>query len=314
MVSKTPTRSSTPPISAQLDAYAKVKNTAVMKASAFLKPIVQYAARDYFGGETVEDAICVAHRLARENLLNTLGFWDTPAYSKREVMDIYLDSVAQLAASELDGYLSIKPPALNFDLALADELADSANSHNIRLHCDSHGIEVAEESFAMIDRMLDRLPASKLGTSLPGRWARSLSDADWTLERGVVARVVKGQWPDPGDPKRDMRAGFLDVIERLAGQAHHVAVASHDPPLVAEATSRLRRAGTSFELELVYGKPVAKLLAWAHENTVPVRLYVPYGKGFIPNAIGMLRRNPRLAWDVVKVFVNPSERRSGPSR
>ena len=80
----------------------------------------------------------------------------------------------------------------------------------------------------LCDEFLDG-PA-ELSYTLPGRWRRS-----WTTrlggERGMTVRMVKGQWPDPADPKRDLRQGYLEVIDALAGRARHVAVATHDVPL-----------------------------------------------------------------------------------
>lgn len=292
-----------PPTEEEPAGWRRLRTSAVKRASALVMPLVQRVARDYIGGETLDDAMCVAHRLAGENLPHTLGFWDTEAYDGPQVAKIYLDSVERLAASGLDGYLSIKPPALRFDAALATELAAVAETQKIRLHCDSHGTEVADPSYAMMETMHGRLSASRLSTTLPGRWSRSLADADWAIERGMIVRVVKGQWPDPADPARDMAAGCLEVIDRLAGRARHVAMASHDLPLVEEAIGRLRAAGTSCELELIHGVPMAEPLRWAREHGVGVRIYVPFGKGFVPNAIGLLRRNPRLAWRIVKGLV-----------
>lgn len=290
---------SAPPDAAETG-MRRLKSGMVKRASALLTPIAQRVARDHIGGDTVDDAICVARRLAADDLPNTLGFWPLGDESAREMADQYLASIEALAASGLDGYLSIKPPAVLFDDGLATEMATCAKARNVRLHCDSHGIESVELSHRMIDTMLVHLPPANLGTTLPGRWRRSLEDADWAIERGLNVRVVKGQWPDPEDPDRDMRAGYLEVIDRLAGRARHVAVATHDLSLLAEATSRLRAAGASFEVEAIYGVPMAPVLVWARENGVALRSYVPYGRGFIPNAIGQLRRNPRLAWRVLK--------------
>ncbi len=260
-------------------------------------PLMQRAARAYVGGETLEDALAVARRLADEALPSTLGLWNSADDGTRRVADEYLAAIERLAAAGLDSYLSIKPPALVFDSELAAELAAAAQARGIRLHCDSHGPEVADASCAMMEAMLPHLSASELGTTLPGRWSRSLLDADWAIERGFNVRVVKGQWPDPEDPQRDMRAGYLEVIDRLAGRARHVAVASHDVPMAAEAITRLRDAGTSCEIELLFGLPITQSLEWARENGVGVRMYVPYGREYNPPAIAQLPRNPRfLGW------------------
>jgi proline dehydrogenase len=127
-----------------------------------------------------------------------------------------------------------------------------------------------------------------------------LKDADWAIERGLNVRVVKGQWPDPDDLRRDMAAGFLEVIDRLAGRAPHVAVATHDLKLASLAIGRLRAAGTSCELELLFGAPFGPSLNWARANRVAARVYVPFGEGFVPNALSLLRHNPRLIWAVAR--------------
>ena len=273
------------------------------RISVWILPLMQRAARAYVGGETLDDALCVAQRLADEGIASTLGLWPSIDASARQVADEYLAAIERSVANGLDCYLSIKPPSLRFSCELAAELAVAAHAHGIRLHCDSHGPEVADPSYAMIETKLLNHSASELSTTLPGRWSRSLSDADWAIERGIKVRVVKGEFPDPADPKRDMRTGFLEVIDRLAGRAHHVAVASHDVPLAAEAIARLRAAGTSCELELLYACPMTKSLLWARENNVRVRLYVPYGKGYIPYAIRHLRRNPKIVWWIIKDLV-----------
>jgi proline dehydrogenase len=123
------------------------------------------------------------------------------------------------------------------------------------------------------------------------------------VDRGLAVRVVKGQWPDPADPHRDPRAGLLEVVDRLAGRGRHVRVASHDVPLAAEAVRRLRRAGTPCELELLYGMPLTRSLRWADASGVPVRIYVPYGRGYTPYAVAQLRRNPRLLWRLLRELV-----------
>jgi proline dehydrogenase len=220
------------------------------------------------------------------------------------VGSICIDAIRTIARSGLDTYLSIKPPALRFDRGLTAALGRAARTTRMRVHCDSHGPDVAEASHAMEQAMLANLDAASLSTTLPGRWSRSLTDADWAIERGLRVRVVKGQWPDPDDLGRDMSAGYLEVIDRLAGRARLVGVATHDVPLAAEAIARLRARGTPFELELLYGMPMASSLRWAKDERAAVRIYVPFGKGFIPSAVGVLRRNPRLAWLMLKDLVS----------
>lgn len=302
------TADTSPPEELKDSPFSRLRARASAGASALIMPAVRRAGRAYVGGDTVQDALTIAHRLKQEKLPNTLGFWDTADYQKAQVKDIYVDAMEHLANSKLDTYLSIKPPALKFDAALTEEVAAAAKKWNVRVHCDSHGPEMAEGSHAMEQLLLDRLGPTNVSTTLPGRWLRSLPDADWAAERGIRVRVVKGQWPDPAAPVRDQSAGYMEVIDRLAGRAREVGIASHDVPLIARAVARLRQAKTPFELELLYGMPMEAALSWARQNQVPVRVYVPFGKGFLPSAVGVLRRNPRLAWLVLKDFLTPAPR------
>jgi len=277
----------------------RLKEVVVGSASSVLLPVLQRAARSHVGGETLDDALAVAHRLVHEGTPSTLGFWDTPAYGPRQVAGVYLDTIDAIAKSRLDSYVSLKPPALRFDAGVAAELGAAARAAGVRVHCDSHGPDVAAPSHAMERTLVEHCGAEAVSTTLPGRWRRSLADADWAIEQGIGVRVVKGQWPDPADPARELRHGFLEVVDRLAGRARHVRVATHDVALATEAVARLRRASTPCELELLFGMPMKSALRWASEAAVPVRIYVPFGKGFIPSAIGTLKHNPRLALRIV---------------
>jgi proline dehydrogenase len=292
---------STPPDEpAPVSALVKWKRRVTGVVSAAILPIVKKAASPYVGGDTVEEALCVADRLAAEGFATTLGYWDRGKDSGRQVANIYRNTIRCIAQCDRNCYVSLKPPPLRFAPELAAELADAAAVHGLGLHCDSHGVNVVDLSNAMLQAMIGRLGGERLGTTLPGRWSRSLRDADWAIERRLNVRVVKGQWPDPDDPGRDISAGFLEVIGHLAGRARHVAVATHDVELAQEAIGRLRAAGTPCELELLLGMPAKPLVRWARENDVGMRIYVPFGSGFVPNALGVLKRNPRLVLAIAK--------------
>ena len=87
----------------------------------------------------------------------------------------------------------------------------------------------------------------------------------------------------------------MAVINRLAGRARHVAVATHDADLAGAALERLREVGTSCELELIFGLPLRRMLLVARSLRVPVRIYIPYGHAWLPYVFGQVTRNPWIA-------------------
>ena len=268
--------------------------------SSCLRPLAARAAKAYIAGDQLEDALAVADHLAERGLGTTLGYWDGLDELPRAIADHYLAAAAALAGRP-HSYLSIKVPSLGFSEKLLGEVVEAAARGRVRVHFDALAPETADRSRQLAERLIER--GTDVSVTLPGRWRRSLADARWAAERGVVVRVVKGQWPDPDDPKRDLRRGFLEVVNALAGKVPHVALASHDAPLVAEAVASLHRANTSCGLELLYGLPTRDPLLLADQLSLGVHVYVPYGKAYLPYALSRMRSNPRIAWWLLRDLV-----------
>jgi proline dehydrogenase len=235
----------------------------------------------------------VCRGLAGSRLASTVGFWNADGATPRQVADAQLAALARLAREPWDCHLSVKVPPLGYSRALLGEIVDWAWRDRARLHFDSLAPDTVEPTFSLIAEY-HQLPS--VGCTLPGRWSRSLRDAERALRLGLRVRVVKGQWANPDGPERDARAGFLAVVNRLAGRARHVAVATHDAPLAREALHRLRSAGTSCELELLFGLPVRRSTEVARAMGVGIRCYVPYGQSSLPYRVADARGNPWIAW------------------
>lgn len=253
--------------------------------------LVRRAARAYVAGPKLADALQACSGYSRRGFASTMCFWNGPDERPREVARAYLGSLDALARESMDCHLSIKAPALGFDRELLSEILQRAGQSGILVHFDSLGPESADRTFSLIAGLLPRYP--RLGCTLPGRWRRTLGDAERAADLGLSVRVVKGQWQDQDGRGVDPRAGFLAVIDRLAGRARHVGVATHDVPLARAALERLRAAGTACELELLFGLPHRRPAGAAG---VGARIYVPYGEGCLPYHLGQTRENPRMLW------------------
>lgn len=274
-----------------------VRKTARTALTSLAMPVMKCVARKYIAGDKLSDALAVQAKLSEVQTLATIGFWDAAGNTEREVADQYLAGIDALSSNGRGGYLSIKLPALRYSDDLLDEVAGFARDAKCRIHFDGMEPESVDRTQHSIDALLKRFSGIEIGTTLPGRWLRSAADADWVVARQLPVRVVKGEWPDPAAPDRDLRAAYLEVIDKLAGRAKHVSVASHDPPLVEEAIRRLQAAGTSCDIELLHGLPMRPVRKLAEQRGVGIRLYVPYGEAYMPYALGQIRRKPRiLAW------------------
>jgi proline dehydrogenase len=233
--------------------------------------------------------------LRQRGRASAVGFWNQGSEEPDQVARTYGAAAEAASRNGLDTHLSIKAPALGFSTELVAELLKRADSSGVRVHFDSLAAESADRTLALVAGAAPAHPA--LGITLPARWRRSLGDADAAVELGLTVRVVKGRWPDHGSPEVDLREGFLAVVQRLAGRARRVAVATHDEALAREALRRLRAAGTPCELELLFGLPPAAAARAGDELSTPVRIYVPYGHATLPYRISNARRDIRvLGW------------------
>lgn len=296
-----------PPAAARVE--APVRRRARQALENVLAPVVERASRRYVAGPTLADARRVCGDLASQRYGLTICLWPLEGTSPRAVADGYLEALAQPPAEGVDWHLSVKVPDLAFSPDLVGEVAAGARKSGVRLHFDSHGPETADRTFDLADRARAEIP--EVGVTLPARWLRSKDDVARIVERGFGVRVVKGQWKDPDHPVPDERRAYLDLIERLAGSARHVAVASHDPVVVLRALELLRDVQTPCELQLLYGLPARPALKAARQFGVPVRWYVGYGQGWLPYCAVQLVKNPRIGFRLLRDAVARGPRRQG---
>jgi proline dehydrogenase len=259
------------------------------------------AGRSYVVGPDLPDLARLHGAAARRGYSVEACYWPRPGEDPNAVAAGYLAAVEILAAPGGAGRLAVKASQLGFDSsALAPVLA----------RCEHDGIPVMFDALEVgesdgVRSMVEAVHGAgvALGCALAGRWPRSAGDLEWALEHELRVRVVKGQYADPDHPDADPRAGFLALVDGLAGRAPFVSVATHDRALAREALKRLRARGTACELELLYGFPLRHSVRDARASGVPVRLYLPYGHGRTPYppraALRAVRTTRILAADVL---------------
>jgi proline dehydrogenase len=262
------------------------------------RSVARFAARRYVAGASIEDAVRAAARYAAAGFGTTIGYWDGPDETPRSARDRNLEAVRTLAAGGLDTYLSLKAKALGYDPACVEPVTDAARAAGMRVHFDS--IDPAGAAPSLELAAAARGAGAEVGFSLPGRWRRSLDDADAAVELGLAVRVVKGERDEtgsPAPPQSGRREDFLTVVERVAGRAPLVAVATHDASLARAALELLQRCGAPCELELLAVFPLEPARSVAQALGVPVRIYVSFGYPWLPYGLRHVARSPRvLGW------------------
>src|SRR5207249_11564271 len=184
---------------------------------------------------------------------------------------------------------------------LGRQLALMAKQRNVVIHFDALAAGDVDETFSLIRGLKSIHPT--IGCTLPGRWRRSVQDAEHAIELRLRVRVVKGEWAEERAREVDPKAGFLAIVERIAGRVPHVSIATHDPDLARESIRRLRLAGTPCEIEVLLGYPMNEMISLAKSEGMPLRVYVPFGRLSPPYSRSHVRRNPRVVrWAVRDLF------------
>lgn len=195
-------------------------------------------------------------------------------------------------------YLSLKPPALRFDLEYAADIVATARQNGHAVHFDAHALPYADPSLRLLEGVMQLFPAPaqgarwSFGLTLPSRWKRSLADARWVASKGIRPRLVKGDFKAGPADEVEPGKGYLALVDLVAGEVPEIAVATHDYVLAREALTRCLKRGAAVQLELFFGMPSGAMLALARELGVPVRFYVPFGDTLLIYLVRDLVLNP----------------------
>lgn len=255
-------------------------------------PFVRRATRAYVAGDTLDEAIDLADRVRDAGFSCTLCYWNDGTEEPEKVANEYLEILSSGAEQGLDLALAMKLPALWEEQEKVDLVVKKARELGSPVIFDAHDPHKSDDIIAS----LEKTGSEGMGWAIPGRWHRSLEDAERAIELGVRVRVVKGQWPDPTDPDIDLREGYLRVIERLAGRASFVGVATHDAPLARKAMEILADAGTPFEQEFVFPLPIAPAMEEGKRFGARARIYLPYGSAWLPYSLSRAAANPIMVY------------------
>ncbi|OLD21746.1 MAG: hypothetical protein AUI91_03740 [Acidobacteria bacterium 13_1_40CM_3_56_11] len=176
-------------------------------ATSPLQRLIQRGASAYTAGPTIVSARAVCDRLASLGIANAVCYWNRPTDSPLFTTQCYLALLSLLRDLPPHSYLSVKAPALGFNVDLLRQVLDQARRTNTTVHFDAMSPETVDRTFALIDEARRIYP--NLGCTLPSRWRRSLGHADRAIEWNLRIRLVKGEWPGPNGDETDPGEGLL---------------------------------------------------------------------------------------------------------
>jgi proline dehydrogenase len=238
--------------------------------------------------KTYQTATEISCELIDKGVLSTVGKFSKEGDSPELIVSEYKTISNELKKSlntTNSFYLSVKPPALNFEIAFVEKIASVAKSNGHGIHFDSHDYKMASPTFRLVEKYKEHVVAENssenywwCGITLPTRWERSIEDANWAIQNKSRVRLVKGEFrAEKSAFEMEPGKGFLLLVEMLSGKIPELAIATHDYELAKSAIVEAKNRKQKVELELLFGMPVGKMISLSNEMDVPLRIYIPYG-------------------------------------
>jgi proline dehydrogenase len=269
----------------------------------------------FMPGETMEDALEAAERLAAEGIPVTftyLGENVETAADAEAVADHYLRLFDLIEGRGLDAEVSVKPTHLGLDLDPEEtfqrlrRLAKRSAALGKHLFLDMESVPYVDPTLAIYRRLREEF--ENTGVCIQAYLHRTPQDVADLLAVDASIRLVKGAYREPGDHviknRRTIRATFeklaLEVL-RLSGGGR-LALATHDVPMLAEIERRAAAAGfdkNAYEIQMLYGIRVADQRRLASEG-FRVRVLISYGTHWYPWFMRRLAEHPGNVWLAVR--------------
>ncbi len=234
-------------------------------------PFMARAIRRLMPGTEIGDALGAAvglQVLGIRTLYTKLGESITDPAGAQAVHDHYLELLARIRESEIDGEISVKPTQLGLDV---DEAACLGHLKSLAAAAEAQGsyLWIDMEDSSYVDRTLDlyqRLRAShpSTGVCLQAYLRRTAKDVERLLPLAPAIRLVKGAYDEPKSvafrSKKEVDANFLSLAVILVRESRQrpmrVGLGTHDIDLVDQVATHAAAAGIpkdAFEVQMLYG-------------------------------------------------------------
>jgi len=254
------------------------------------------------GPKNCSEGMKVCRTLHGHGIFSTIGKFSKDGDDPAQIVHEYKQCCDSLKSNFVEGsfYLSLKPPAFQFNIDHVKAIAAAALKNGIGIQFDSHDHILAEPTIQLLKHLMDHPDLVnemsgkwRYGLTLPSRWKRSIKDARWVAKKGMRVRLVKGEFKAiRSNDEMDFRRGFLELVDILTGSVPEIAVATHDYALAKEAIARLKNTDSLVQLELIFGMPTSRMIELSKEMGVSVRFYVPYGDALFLYGLRQFLTNP----------------------
>ncbi|APW97945.1 proline dehydrogenase [Halobiforma lacisalsi AJ5] len=197
----------------------------------------------------------------------------------------YRSLVADIARSDLDACISVKPSQLGLDIGEdvfreeLESIVDAARDHGVFVWIDMEDHTTTDATLDAYEE-LAREHDGGVGVCVQANLERTREDVERLADVPGKVRFVKGAYDEPADVAytdtervdRELKALLEYAFEHFDGG---IGVGSHDPAIIEHAIDLHEEHGTDFEIQMLMGVRTDAQFDLAAEYDV--YQYVPYG-------------------------------------
>jgi len=272
-------------------------------------PIVGFFAKGYIAGDDLAAAVRTTKDLNSKGMVATIDILGEFIKTKEEAnffKQQCLDILKGIDKANLEANLSLKPTQLGLELDKAfafeniREIVAFAASLNNFVRIDMEDHPCTDDTLEFFRNLREEFKGH-VGVVVQSYLRRTLDDIEALSDGPLNFRLCKGIYNEPREVAfKDMaiiNRSFVKCLEKMFEKGAYVGIATHDEKLVFEADQLIRQFGLKreeYEYQMLLGvDPELRdlLVKQGHR----LRIYVPYGKKWLPYSRRRLKENPSIA-------------------
>jgi len=276
-----------------------------------------FLARRFVAAESLDETIPVLSDLKARGLYTTLdllGEYVRDRNVAAEARDTYLQ-IAERVADErdrhgIDANISVKLSVMGqkideaFCLANLRQLLSLARERDVFVRLDMEGSDITESTLSIFETVYPEYP-DHVGIVLQAYLKRTAQDVERMCELNARVRLCKGAYKEPASiayhSMDEIRGRFVEYMRTLISDGRYPGIATHDDKLISATKQYVQENGIDrdrFEFQMLYGIRPDTQVQIASEG-YNMRIYVPYGRQWVPYFSRRLRERKENVWFVL---------------
>ncbi len=246
-------------------------------------------ASRFVAGETTGEVLDHVQTLNKQDvsaILNLLGEHYSESEPAAEDTETYLQLVDDIATSDVDACISVKPSQIGLDVgesvfeANLTEITERGNEKDVFVWVDMEDHTTTDATLDVYESLV-REHGGGMGICLQANLKRTYKDLEQLVDAPGKVRIVKGAYDEPSDvaytSKSKVDEVYFELIEYMFETFNNgIAIGSHDPMAIDAAKKYHSEFGTPYEIQMLMGVRTDRQYELASDD-IEVYQYVPYG-------------------------------------